>query len=223
LLVAWWCYSGNEQFRYVIQHCPEYVRKKWGTPLSIAALALLGVFLHAYASVQDSETQEQMQRLAGRWSAKMEHSTVDPESRVTTVISYTGTANYALQGTSESQGAFTMAFVAPNGVRRTFQFLVTSRGTWTFDGLSLLEYVRDVTVEPGDAKTRAEFGPDSEIVKGLKTSMQETKSWGSVVFLSADKIQLTDAETGGAATMERIPDAPGNGTSKSVTPATPSR
>lgn len=217
LLVAWWCYSGNEQLRYVTQHCPEYARKKWGTPLSIAGLALLGLLLHAYARIQDSETQGQMQRLAGRWSAKMEQSTVDPESRITTVISYTGTATYALQGTSETQGVLTMTFVAPNGVKRIFQFLVTSRGTWSFDGLSLLEYVQDVTVEPGDATTRAEFGPESDVVQGLKKSLQETKSWGSVNFLSADKIQLTDAETGGVATMERIKDASGNGTPKPAT------
>ncbi|MDG2391690.1 MAG: hypothetical protein P8M30_20475 [Planctomycetaceae bacterium] len=45
LLVAWWLKEGNEQYRFVKENCPEYGKKKWGTPLSIAGLALFGAFI----------------------------------------------------------------------------------------------------------------------------------------------------------------------------------
>jgi hypothetical protein len=40
LLVSWWLTAGQEQYRYVKIKYPDYRKKRWGTPLSIAVLVL---------------------------------------------------------------------------------------------------------------------------------------------------------------------------------------
>jgi hypothetical protein len=40
LLVVWWLMAGQEQYKYVKEKYPNYHKKRWGTPLSIAVLVL---------------------------------------------------------------------------------------------------------------------------------------------------------------------------------------
>ena len=54
LLVAWWLQSGREQYNYVNEHFPNYQKKKWATPLSIAGLVLLGLLFLAFAIGEDA-------------------------------------------------------------------------------------------------------------------------------------------------------------------------
>ncbi len=59
LLVAWWLQSGKEQYKYVKENVPNYQKKKWATPLSIAGLIFLGLLFLTYALGEDTMASQQ--------------------------------------------------------------------------------------------------------------------------------------------------------------------
>ena len=59
LLVAWWLQSGKEQYKYVKENVPNYHKKKWATPLSIAGLIFLGLLFLTYALGEDTMASKQ--------------------------------------------------------------------------------------------------------------------------------------------------------------------
>ncbi|MDA1165700.1 MAG: hypothetical protein O3B13_21595 [Planctomycetota bacterium] len=206
LVVSWWLGSGNEQHRYVNEHYPDYRKKRWGTPLSIGGLCVFCLALISYAVGVDNASHEAMSQLAGTWAGKMQHAEVDNESGVEVRVEFDGTMAFIEDGTSSSQGDVTMTYRDPNGEQAGFVLKLESEGTWSFDGTTLREFTRKISIEPGDAPTRVFADNDPEAFADLRKQMELTgeRSYGTVTFSSDDDVDLTDHETGLSASMRRI-------------------
>ncbi len=61
LLVAWWWRSGERQRKLVTSQYPNYKRKSWSTPLSVAGIILFGVIVTLTAIEMDSVSEEELQ------------------------------------------------------------------------------------------------------------------------------------------------------------------
>ena len=206
LVVSWWLGSGNEQHRYVNEQYPEYRKKRWGTPLSIGGLCVFCLALISFAVEVDNASHEAMSQLAGIWSSKMQHAEVDKESGVEVRMEFDGTMAFIEDGTSSSQGDVTMTYRDPNGEQAGFVLKLESEGTWSFDGTTLREFTKKISIEPGDVSTRAWANNDPQAFADLRREMELTgdRSYGTVTFSSDDEVDLTDHETGLSASMRRI-------------------
>ena len=206
LLVVWWIKSGNEQYKYVSEHCPDYDKKSWSTPLSLAGFVAFGLVAVSLAFTIDTESQQAMGRLAGTWSVRTQHSEVDQDSGVETRVEFDGTYTYSLDGDSQSQGQLIMTYAAPRRARQRLTFNMETQGTWTFDGTILREFSKSNSIEPGDAATLAiaKNDPDSFSNMRKQMALMDNRGVGSVTFVNENEVELIDNDTGWIVKMRRI-------------------
>lgn len=206
LLLVWWMKSGNEQYRYVSERCPDYDNKGWSTPLSLAGFVVFGLVAVSLAFALDTESKQAMGQLAGTWSVRTQHTEVDQGSGVETRVEFDGTYTYSLDGDSQSQGKITMIVKAPSGEWQSLVFNTESLGTWSFDGTILREFSKSISIDPGNATTRslAELDPDSftDIRRQMESS--DSRAFGSVRFVNDDEVELIDNDTGWTVKMRRV-------------------
>ncbi|QDT19868.1 PrsW family intramembrane metalloprotease [Gimesia chilikensis] len=206
LLVAWWMRSGNEQYKYVKENHPDYQKKKWGTPLSIAGLVVFGLVLFSGALEMSRMSEQEVEKLAGQWAVKMQIFEVDDETGIELQGDLDGTTTYSADTTFDHQGNLKIVFVAPTGERATMLLRLEVEGIWSFDGTTLCEFTNSIRVSPADPTTRqlAQNDPQafSEIKRGFEQA--EERSFGSVTFLNDNEIELLDHETGDSLKMKRL-------------------
>jgi len=113
---------------------------------------------------------------------------------------------YIEDGTSTRQGDFTTTYPGPNGDQTRLVWKLEAEGIWKLDGTTLREFMKKITIDPGDAPTRvfADNNPAAVADMRRQVEQSEPKSYGSVTFVSDDEVDLTDQETGWSLSMRRI-------------------
>jgi RsiW-degrading membrane proteinase PrsW (M82 family)/phosphopantetheine adenylyltransferase len=206
LLIAWWIVAGNEQYKFVNENYPDYQKKKWGIPLTIAGSVIFGLTLVSTAFVIDNSSKVEMRKLVGRWSTKIQINEVDDESGVEYQGELDGTMTYSADATSSYQGDMKMVYVAPNGERARLVLSLEAEGTWSFDGTTLREFTSSISVVPGNSATQQLAKNDPQTFSETKRELEqlEERSYGSVIFLNDNEVELLDHETGITLKLKRL-------------------
>ena len=204
LLVAWWIKSGNEQHQYVKQRFPDYQKKRWGTPLSIAGLVGFGFVTLAAAWAVNIEQGEASSQLIGTWSINSQQTGVDEDTGIHQHMTVAGEVTYHQDGMSSTQATITYTLTSKQGEQLTYQLAIETQGEWVWNGTTLSESTTACHVTAADNAARSLEADDSTWLATLEKEILAERTSVRVTFTTADEVELIDQETGFASQMTRV-------------------
>ncbi|QGQ21975.1 PrsW family intramembrane metalloprotease [Gimesia benthica] len=210
LLVAWWMKSGNEQYKYVKENHPDYQKKKWGTPLSIAGLTVIGVFILFGALELDRIESQKEEILVGQWAEEFvanadELSITSAETgHQLSRMSMKGVAIYSNDRKSRHEFEWLRSGKAADGSRFRYILQITLIGQWSFDGENLTEYVDKLKIIPADNATKIAFERSSKGLENLKKLYTDRPFSYAVNIISSDQLEFVDQDTGIIKQLRRL-------------------
>ncbi len=206
LLVAWWLKSGNQQHRYVTEHCPDYQKKTWGPPLCIAGLAMFVLVILSVAWAATSESEQAKSQLIGTWSMHAEASQViDQDTGTRQHLTFAGKWTFHQDGTSTTLAKATLNLTSQQGEQISYSLQITTQGKWRFDGTTLFETVTECNIAPADATAQSLVENDPTFLTTQQQSMLGGPTAYATTLTTADAFELIDQETGLTIQLTRVP------------------
>lgn len=202
LLVAWWMNAGNEQYKFVKENHPDYHKKKWRTPLSIAGLTIIGVFILLGALELDRIESQKEEILVGQWAEEFvanadELSITSAETgHILSRMSMKGVAIYSNDRKSRHEFEWLRSGKAADGSRFRYILQITLIGQWSFDGVTLTEYVEDVKIIPVDNATKLAIQRSSKGLENLKKLYTDRPFCYAVNIIGSNQLEFVDQDTG---------------------------
>jgi len=204
LLISWWLLAGQEQHKYVKRRFADYQKRTWGTPLSIAGLILFAVFLVILSRGIDSVVRDNIKSMSGNWRFQSQGSERDEESGTLIQTNTDSTTSFSENGQFTKSERRVIQLLHERGRPTILVLDIFAVGTWTFDGITLIQSNDKFEIEPADVKSRELMANAPDFLVEYKNvfASQSTKVYDNVTFLSENEIQFQ--ENGATQTMKRV-------------------
>jgi hypothetical protein len=204
LLISWWLVAGQEQKKYVQRRFADYRKRSWGTPLSIAGLVFFAVFLVILSLGIDSALQDNIKSMSGDWRFQSQGRVRHEESGALIQTDSDSTTSFSENGQFTMSARRVIQISQDRGKPIVLVLDISSAGTWTFDGITLIQSNERFEIEPADVESREFIAVAPDFLEAYKNeyASQSPKVYENVIFLSENEIQFQ--EYGTTQTMKRV-------------------